>query len=133
MPRACLLAVLALAAISAPSALAQDAAMSPAYQRLRTGAGDWHARGGHNQHWRRGYGSGYGGFFDPYFAAPPFITGSWYERPYPYHFDYYRYRWGGAPYGPNGYPGDEMIPAADCPCLAEPYATTPATPSAAAP
>jgi hypothetical protein len=135
MPRACLLAVLALAAISAAPAVAQDAAMAPTYQRLRSGAGDWHGRGGHNQHWRGGgggFGGGFGGFYNPFFA-PPIVTGSWYERPYPYHFDYYRQRWGGSPNGSYGDPGVEMIPAADCPCLNAPYTASPATPTATAP
>src|SRR6188474_1474235 len=116
MPRACLLTVLVLAAIHATPAAAQNAAMASPYQRLRNGAGDWHARGGHNQHWRGGYGGGYGGFYNPYFAPPPIVAGSWYERPYPYHFDYYRQRWGGAPNGYYGDPSVEMIPAAECPC-----------------
>lgn len=49
--------------------------------------GGWH--GGYGPSWSGGYGFGY--------------AGSWYARPYPYHFDYYRHRWG-AP------------PAPECPC-----------------
>lgn len=30
---------------------------------------------------------GYGWF------APPIYAGSWFQRPYPYHFDYYRWRY----------------------------------------
>jgi opacity protein-like surface antigen len=116
-----LLAALLVAAASSPASA--QAPVAP-YQRLRAGAETWSARGGPGQHWRGGgyggsHGIGYGGFYAPYFA-PPLITGSWYERPYPYHFDYYRHRWGGAPTGPYGDPGVEMIPAADCPCLSPP-------------
>lgn len=102
--------------------------MAAPYQRLRSGAGDWNARGGHNQHWR----GGFGGFYNPFFAQP-LVTGTWYQRPYPYHFDYYRYRWGGAPNGVYGDPTIEMMPAADCPCLTAPYAASPATPTATGP
>jgi hypothetical protein len=127
MLRALLIVIFALAAASV--ATAQEPPTAP-YQRMRTGAGDWSMRGGHNQNWRGGWG-GYGGFYNPFFFQP-IVTGSWYERPYPYHFDYYRYRWGGqgnasrggpAPYGD---PSVEMIPAADCPCLSAPAATGPA-------
>jgi hypothetical protein len=93
------------------------AAQTPAapYQRMRTGADSWNFRGGYAHSWHGGYGA-YGGYFAPYYA-PPIIAGSWYERPYPYHFDYYRYRWGGSPNGTYGNAGVEMIPAEDCPCL----------------
>ncbi len=123
MLRASFLAILGLTSISAAPAFAQDAAMAPTYQRLRSGARDWNARGGDNQQWRSGYG---GGFYNPFFAQP-IVTGSWYQRPYPYHFDYYRQRWGGDPNGSYGDPNAEMIPAADCPCLNGPYATPSAT------
>jgi len=99
-------AVFGLAAfIARPStAPAQDMAEAPTYARLRAGADDWNARGGRFGH-DRGHG-GYGyGYLQPYYS--PIIAGSWYARPYPYHFDYYRYRWG----------GDMSMPAtADCPC-----------------
>jgi hypothetical protein len=104
-----LIAVLMLAPVAARG-------QAPAYQRTRGGAGDWQARGGHAQHWR-GPSGGYGGFYDPYFAAPPIIAGSYYQRPYPYHFDYYRNRWGGAPVGTYNSVGVEMVPADECPCL----------------
>jgi hypothetical protein len=93
------------------------AAQSPAapYQRIRNGADAWSARGGFPHSWYGGFGA-YGGFVAPFFT-PPIVAGSWYERPYPYHFDYYRHRWGGAPAGAYGNAGVEMIPAADCPCL----------------
>ncbi len=80
---------------------------------MRTGADDWQARGGPRQNWRGGYGPGFGGFHDPFFFTPPIVTGSWYQRPYPYHFDYYRYRWGGPP---NGY----GTASEDCPCATPP-------------
>jgi len=33
----------------------------------------------------------------PAWPAPIWSRGPWFERPYPYHFDYYRQRYGGAP------------------------------------
>lgn len=76
----------------------------PTYSRMRGGAGDWQARGWHGGGW--GWGGGYG-FVQPFFPQP-IVTGSYYQRPYPYHFDYYRYRWGG-----------DQSPTQDCPCAAE--------------
>jgi hypothetical protein len=117
MRRAPLIVVLALSAVAAR-------AQGPSYQRTRGGADDWQARGGHAQHWRGPYG-GYGGFYDPYFAAPPIVAGSYYQRPYPYHFDYHRDRWSGQQQG-GSTPQVEMMPVADCPCLtADPATTTP--------
>jgi hypothetical protein len=58
------------------SAPAQDS-YAPTYARLRTGADDWHARGG-LRYGLGSYGHGYG-YFQPY--LPPVITGSWYARP----------------------------------------------------
>src|SRR6185295_17820427 len=120
--------------VQGATALAQGPMNAPPYQRLRMGspqmpAGSWSAgrRGG-------GYG-GYGGYYNPYFASYPIVTGTWYQRPYPYHFDYYKYRWGTTP--PMVAPAEtEMIPASDCPCLtpqpaagdASPVAPMPAAP-----
>ena len=42
----------------------------------------------------------YGGYY-----YPPTFYGSWYARPYPYHFDYYRWRYSMPP-----------LPPVDCPC-----------------
>jgi hypothetical protein len=103
-----LIAVLALAPVAARG-------QAPAYQRTRGGADDWQSRGGHAQHWR-GPSGGFGGFYNPYFAAPPIVAGSYYQRPYPYHFDYFRGRWDGAGQTPQG----EMMPVAECPCLTGP-------------
>ncbi|MCA9238244.1 MAG: hypothetical protein KDA44_22380 [Planctomycetales bacterium] len=65
-----------------PAAVAESSAFAPGYSH--GGYGRW--RGGY-------YPGGFGGAF----------AGSWYARPYPYHLDYYRYRWGAppaqAPYG----------------------------------
>ena len=104
----------AVAFIALPlAARAQGPAPGPAYQRMRTGADQWPARGGMNGY-RHG---GYGGFYNPYFYAPPIIAGSWYQRPYPYHFDYYRNRWGASP---GGYGGEPGVPTPDCPCATPP-------------
>lgn len=49
----------------------------------------------------------YGGFgYGGPFGQQPMIAGSWYSRPYPYHFDYYRWR----------YSAPTSQPTADCPC-----------------
>jgi hypothetical protein len=93
---------LAIAVFSAggPETAAQDASAASVYMRTR-GAAD----GAYGQH-VPGYGHfpgiGYG-YFQPY---TPYVANSWYARPYPYHFDYFRGRW-------NGRPGS---PASDCPC-----------------
>jgi hypothetical protein len=94
----------------------QASAQAPAYQRTRGGANDWQVRGGHAQHWRGPYGS-YGGFYDPYFAAPPIVTGSYYQRPYPYHFDYYRNRWVAQAPTESSEAG---YATPDCPCAVAP-------------
>ncbi len=105
---------LAAIAYSVPSANAQNGVMAPNYSRTRTGADDWHARGGGNGwvHGNGSYGNGYN-YYQPYYS--PVIAGSWYARPYPYHLDYYRYRWGGAAQTP--------APLEDCPCATD--ASTP--------
>ncbi len=58
----------------------------PTYQRNRShGNRGFHGGGFYGQP-NFGYG-GYGGFF-----APPIVVGSYYQRPYPSHFDYFRLR-----------------------------------------
>ena len=97
-------AVVGLATLVAtPSTVpAQDAIVAPTYSRLRTGADDWRARGGHLGYGRGGYGYGYP-FIQPYVS--PVIAGNWYARPYPHHFDYFRGRWNGpAPASPSEWP-----------------------------
>lgn len=81
---------------------------------MRQGADDWHARGG-------GFGYSfpsymYGGFFPP-FGPPVVVTGSYYQRPYPAHFEFARTRWGGA--SPEQAYQQEMMPRSDCPCANE--------------
>lgn len=52
-------------------------------------------------------GFGHGGFgFWPY---QPTIAGSWYERPYPYHFDYYRWRYSAPQAAPGCVCADEAV------------------------
>jgi hypothetical protein len=110
-------AVLIVAALTGhpKAAPAQDTFVVPTYSRLRTGAEDWHARGGRYEHGRHGGYGGYGyggGYYQPYIS--PVIAGSWYARPYPYHFDYFRDRWTGqAPAVPS---------SSDCPCAELPIA-----------
>lgn len=87
------------------------------YQRMRTGANLPDSRPGYHHGPRGGYDASaygaWGGFF-----SPTVIAGSFYQRPYPYHFDYYRHRWGaGEMAAPTTGPNVEMMPVADCPCL----------------
>jgi hypothetical protein len=89
---------------------------------MRTGADQWSMRGGMNG-WGHGPGgAGFGGPFfnnayNPYFFTPPIVTGSWYQRPYPYHFDYYRYRWGASQ---GSYGTEPGVATPDCPCATPP-------------
>jgi hypothetical protein len=110
MRSAFLFAAILLAARVSPAAAQTPAAP---YQRVRTGADAWSARGGFPGSWTGGV-SPYGAFVNPFFT-PPIVAGSWYQRPYPYHFDYYRHRWGDS--DANGAMRGEMMPTADCPCL----------------
>jgi hypothetical protein len=109
-------ALACLAAFSGPvaTAPAQEPLAAPTYARTRMGAEDWQVRGGAYGHGfgRGGHGWG-GGFFQPYIS--PVIASSWYQRPYPYHFDYFRGRWDR---GQGAYAGDAPAPA-DCPCADE--------------
>lgn len=87
-------------------AQAAEALGGPTYLRHRPGAADWGDRTGGS------FGYGYaapGWGWGPGFFGPPVVAGSWYARPYPYHFDYYRHRWGApAPAGPP-----------ECPCASD--------------
>ena len=74
------------------------------YQRQR-GRQPQSGRGGRQmpgwQHPGYGWSSYWGGNFGHAYA------GNWYQRPYPYHFDFYRGRFDGPPMGMNqpAYPG----------------------------
>lgn len=107
--------IAALWLLAAAPVFAQTAMQSP-YARTRPGAEQWSQRGGGYAH-RGGFGRGRGGFYDPYFYgfAGPIVQGSWYQRPYPYHFDYYRQRWGGEP----GSEVRDVPPPVDCPCAVD--------------
>lgn len=89
-----ILAILVACALAATEVEGGEQA-GPVYQRGRQGEsrGGW----GHGGGGRPGYGGyyGYGGYF-----SPPVVTGSWYARPYPYHFDYYRWRYSAPPQTP---------------------------------
>jgi hypothetical protein len=73
----------------------------PVYQRR---AFDWHGKHGH--HDRRG------DFFSPHHFEPR-VSSSWFQRPYPYHLDYYKMRYGGsyAPYFGNLYGPPQVVTA----------------------
>lgn len=86
---------------------AQDTIAAPTYSRLRLVADDWHARGGFH-YGQGGFANGYG-YYQPYISQV--IAGSWYARPYPYHFDYFRGRWN----------GPANTPVGDCPCAESGY------------
>ncbi|MGI9427740.1 MAG: hypothetical protein ACR2NM_03700 [Bythopirellula sp.] len=75
-----------------------QAGEGPVYSRNRGGMRGGYTGGGrHVGH--RGHFGGFG--FRPF---QPTVAGSWYARPYPYHFDYYRWRYS-VPPQPQ-----------DCPC-----------------
>ena len=76
---------------------------APVYQRDREIAFVNAGHGGHGHHGGGGYGGSFG-YGMPY-AYPWFAT--WYERPYPYHFDYYRMRYSSPPI-------QQIAP--ECPC-----------------
>ena len=81
------------------SVASSSQAEGPVYSRNRGGGrGGYHGGGRH------------GGRFNHYgyFGYQPFIAGSWYARPYPYHFEYYRWRYSAPPQTP------------DCPCAPVP-------------
>ena len=73
---------------------ADHAHRAPVYQRR---AFEWmHGGGHHGGHWR----------------SPP-VSSGWFQRPYPYHLDYYRMRYGGsyAPYFGNLYGPPQVVTA----------------------
>ena len=73
----------------------------PVYQRH---AFDWRDKHG-REHQR-------GDFFAPQLAAPQ-VSSGWFQRPYPYHLDYYKMRYGGsyAPYFGNLYGPPQVVTA----------------------
>ena len=104
---------------------------APTYAACAAGADQWHDRGGGHGRRLARTAVGYGGFYNPYFAQSPIVTGSWYQRPYPYHFDYYRYRWGSTGM-PQTVSAVEMMPAVRLPLPAQHrQRTTPANPAPA--
>jgi hypothetical protein len=105
--------------------------MAPGYSRARIDATNGNSQAG-GQNWGRyngGYGYGYG-FYPPYYFSPV-IAGTWYARPYPYHFDYYRWRWGGNQ--PNNLPNNQLQTPANCPCVSEVAEPKPAQPESPSP
>lgn len=116
-------AVCFLASLTSGELRAQVGAPGATYFRMRAGADQWSQRG---DGWgfagsRGGYGlPPYSPY--PYAVAGPTIAGTWYARPYPYHFDYYRQRWGGGQPDPTGAVlGDMPVePPAPCPCESDP-------------
>jgi len=92
MKRALLVACALLLPLSA-QAFANEGGETYRRQRMHGGR---HGFGG-RQHF--GY-PWYGGFYQPQFV------GSWYQRPYPYHFDYFRWKYSAPP----------AMPPVDYPC-----------------
>jgi hypothetical protein len=72
----------------------------PVYQRH---AFEWDK---HDRGQKRGH------FFGPRFASPQ-VSSGWFQRPYPYHLDYYKMRYGGsyAPYFGNLYGPPQVVTA----------------------
>jgi hypothetical protein len=80
-----------------------DEALLAVYQRTRDITSFFPANGRlTGGHW----GAVDPGFYNPWFAPQAFV-GTWYERPYPHHFDYYRWRSNTAA---------APMPTLDCPC-----------------
>jgi hypothetical protein len=78
-----------------------DQPRPPVYQRQ---AFEWKP-GHHNKHGnKRGHGA--------HWFSPP-VNAGWFQRPYPYHLDYYRMRYGGsyAPYFGNLYGPPQVVTA----------------------
>jgi len=61
---------------------------------------------------KHGRGDRRGDFFSPQLVAPP-VSSGWFQRPYPYHLDYYKMRYGGsyAPYFGNLYGPPQVVTA----------------------
>ena len=72
----------------------------PVYQRRAFESSRWHGKGRHYPHHRV-----------QYFA--PQVSSGWFQRPYPYHLDYYRMKYGGsyAPYFGNLYGPPQVVTA----------------------
>lgn len=95
--------ILLVSMLTAPLCLANGGG----YQRraMNASAGRHHWPGG-----GPGYGPGFGaGYLGGY--TVPQIYGSWYQRPYPYHFDYFRWRY--------SQPHSQPPVAPNCPCEIE--------------
>jgi len=84
----------------------------PAYARQRAGIhSGWDGRG-RDGGFRHDYDPGsyrHQRFYRGYVPYQPVVAGSWYARPYPHHFDYYRQRY-----------STPLPQASDCPCRAAP-------------
>jgi hypothetical protein len=81
----------------------------PVYQRH---AFDWMGKHGHGDHRRDGRKGGHFPVYSPQPVAPP-VSSGWFQRPYPYHLDYYKMRYGGsyAPYFGNLYGPPQVVTA----------------------
>jgi hypothetical protein len=96
--------VLSASLFCAVSACHAEEVIPAVYQRTSTHAmvqnANWSHHGG-------GWGSGFGGFYNPWFS-PQYFAGTWYQRPYPDHLVFNNVRSHAIP----------MVPLeADCPCV----------------
>ena len=130
--RFALFLIIAMGAPAFNRAFAQGPVGLPAYQRTRGGGNQMTPPDGRWRRSPRGYGD-FGGYYNPYYYPyfMPIVAGTWYQRPYPYHFDYYKYRWGQQGTEPGPPTIEDMIPAVECPCLGT-QTTTGDAPSAEA-
>ena len=108
--RAVLLSICLLVTLAAAPAMANEGGAT--YQRSRHGARGGHQGGGF---YGQAYG-GYGGWGFPGYYQPPTVFGSWYQRPYPTHLDFFRLRQRTPQYTPQF----------DCPHCAVPAVPFPA-------
>jgi hypothetical protein len=102
----CRLLLLALIALAPPLACAETGEQwrrhdrRPVYQRRAFESSRWHGKQRHRGH------------NDFQYVAPQ-VSASWFQRPYPYHLDYYRMKYGGsyAPYFGNLYGPPQVVTA----------------------
>jgi hypothetical protein len=105
-------AMLLLAAVLANSAFAQQ--RGNGRERGGSGRGPVYQRHAHSgSHGERGPGRGNFRPNYPVYFPTSQTTAGWFQRPYPYHLDYYRMRYGGsyAPYFGNLYGPPQVVTA----------------------
>jgi len=120
MFKLCFLTLSALTALAVfpANALADgEETEGPVYQRHRQAYGEDATQFPQGSYGQPSYPGYFPGAYYPGYYYPKAISGSWYQRPYPYHFDFYKGRYSARSATSGGQPV-----RADGPC-AEPQAT----------